>query len=84
MRYSRNSTHYAALRKWLISCRKEAGLSIRDLAEKLEISHSIVGKIEDGTRKIEIFEFVDYCSALDVDPHKGLEVVMNSLKKKRY
>lgn len=84
MRYSRNSAHYVALRKWLKNCRIEAGLSIRGLADKLEVSHSIIGKIEDGSRKLEVFEFVEYCKALDVDPHLGLDVMLNSLKPSKY
>ena len=48
-------------------------MSIRALAEKLELHHSIIGKIEQGGRKIDILEFAEYCKALDVDPHEGLE-----------
>lgn len=50
-------------------------MSIRDLAEKLELHHSIVGKIERGGRKIDIVEFVEYCNALGVDPHEGMKII---------
>jgi transcriptional regulator with XRE-family HTH domain len=81
MRYSRNSKNYAVLRAWLKSQRLEAGLTIRTLAEKLGVSHSIVGKIEDGSRKLEVFEFIEYCQALGIDPHAGVDVILKSLEK---
>lgn len=80
MRYSINSTQYDVIRAWLTMQRKEAGLSIRALAEKLDVHHSIIGKIEDGRRKIDLLEFVDYCKALDVDPHIGLELIIDSIR----
>ena len=56
-------------------------MSIRDLAEKLDLHHSIVGKIEQGGRKIDIVEFTYYCAALDVDPHEGLEIIVSDKKR---
>lgn len=79
MRHSRNSKNYAALRAWLKSQRLEAGLTIRVLAEKLEVPHSIVGKIEDGSRKMELFEFIEYCHAVGADPHEGIDTLLKNL-----
>ena len=84
MRYSRNSTHYSALRALLKSKRLESGMTIRTLADKLNVSHSIVGKIEDGSRKLEVFEFIEYCKALEIDPHLGLDILLQSLDKKPF
>lgn len=84
MRHSRNSKNYSVLRDWLISQRVDAGYTIRSLAAKLEVSHSVVGKIEDGTRKIELFEFISYCQAVGVDPHDGLDVLLKSQEDKPY
>lgn len=84
MRHSRISNHYGTLRDWLKSKRLEANLSIRDLADKLGVHHSIVGKFEDGTRKLEVFEFVEYCRALGVDPHAGLDIMIQSLERKPF
>ncbi|RLU01654.1 helix-turn-helix domain-containing protein [Ketobacter sp.] len=81
MRYSRNSNNYSILRAWLKARRLDSGYSIRTLAEKLDVSHSIVGKIEDGTRKLEVFEFIEYCEALGVDPHVGVDVILKSMEK---
>lgn len=83
MRHSRNSKNYAVLRAWLTSRRLEAGLTIRTLAEKLNVPHSVVGKIEDGSRKIELFEFISYCQAVGVDPLVGFENLIEELKRER-
>jgi transcriptional regulator with XRE-family HTH domain len=80
MRHSRNSKNYAVLRAWLKAQRLEAGFTIRALAERLDVSHSIVGKIEDGSRKIELFEFIEYCQAVGVDPRMGLDAVLSNLE----
>lgn len=79
MRYSRNSKSYSVLRVWLKSRRLEAGLTIRTLAERLEVPYSIVGRIEDGGRKLEFFEFIEYCNALGVNPRDGFDAVLNDL-----
>jgi len=81
MRYSINSTQYEVIRSWLTKQRKEADLSIRALAQKLDVHHSLVGKIEDGRRKIDLLEYVEYCDALGVDAHVGLELLVKSGKK---
>lgn len=81
MRHSRNSIHYGALRTWPKSQRSKSGLTIRTLAGKLGVSPSLVGKVEDGSRKLELLEFVEYCHALGADPHVGLDVIITSLDK---
>jgi hypothetical protein len=79
MRYSRNSKNYSVLRAWLKSQRLEAGLTIRTLAEKLDVPYSIVGRIEDGSRKLELFEFIEYCNAVGKDPRAGLDAILGDL-----
>ena len=81
MRYSINSTQYEIIRSWLIKQRKEADLSLRALAQKLDVHHSLIGKIEDGRRKIDLLEFVEYCDALGVDAHIGLDLIINTRRK---
>lgn len=61
------SSEYDTLRLWLKNARKSSGLTIREVAIKLEIHHSIVGKVEKGDRKLELFEFINYCNAIGVD-----------------
>jgi len=56
-------SEYNTLRKWLKNARKSSGLTIRELAAQLGVHHSIVGKVESGDRKLELFEFINYCNA---------------------
>ena len=76
MERSLYSKKYETLRNWLKEERlKQEGLSIRELAKRPEVHHSIVGKIEQGERKLDIIEYVDYCDALGVDPNLGLDII---------
>ncbi|WP_323844366.1 helix-turn-helix transcriptional regulator [Microbulbifer magnicolonia] len=68
------------LRKWLKQQREERGLSIRAAAGMLGRHHSIIGKIEQERKKIDIVDFVEYCAVLNADPHEGLDVLISSLK----
>lgn len=71
MKKIRKSIHdpeQQALREWLISKRKEAGLTQRQLAENLEVVHSLIGKVEKGERKLDVVEFSTYCHALNATP----------------
>jgi len=76
MKPSAYSPRYDNLRAWLKSQREEQGLSLRAVSEKLEIHHSIIGKLEQNRRRIDIMEFVEYCRVLGVDPHEGLDILI--------
>lgn len=76
MKPSAYSPNYDKLRAWLKSQREEKGLSLRAVSEVLGIHHSIVGKLEQNRRRIDIFEFVEYCRVLGVDPHEGLDILI--------
>ena len=67
--YSKESKQ---LTSWLKERRIESGLTIRQLAAKLGWASSIVGKIEQGERRLDVVEYVQYCSALDADANEGL------------
>lgn len=80
MKPSLYSTHYDRLRTWMKQKREESGLSLRAVAELMDRHHSVVGKIEQDRRKIEVVEFIEYCQAIGADPHEGLDVLLSSLK----
>ena len=80
MKTSAYSPQYDKLRVWLKQRREEKGLSLRAVAEILGRHHSVIGKMEQNRRKIEICEFIEYCQALDVDPHDGLDVLISGMK----
>ena len=83
MNRSRYTLSYDSLRSWLKSKRKEKGLSIRALAEKLELAHTIIGKIEHGDRKIDFIEYIEFCRALEADPHEGLTLIMAEMRNRK-
>jgi transcriptional regulator with XRE-family HTH domain len=83
MNRSRYTLCYDSLRTWLKAKRNEKGLSLRALAEKLELTHTIIGKIEHGDRKIDFIEFIEFCRALEADPHEGIDLIMSEMKTQK-
>jgi transcriptional regulator with XRE-family HTH domain len=60
---------------WLKTERERQGLTMRELAERLQVPHSFVGKVEQGERRIDVVEFVQYCKALGISSAKGLDII---------
>ena len=52
----------------LIKARKRSGLSQEDLAEKLGRPQSYVSKCENGTRRMDVIEFLEVMGAIGSDP----------------
>lgn len=67
LRLSIHAPEYCWLREKLIARRQELGLSQRALAERLGVVYSFVGKIETGDRRLDIFELILYCTALELN-----------------
>lgn len=67
LRLSVHSPQYVHLRQILIQRRIELGLSQRALALRLDVVYSFVAKVETGDRRLDIFEFMEYCQALELD-----------------
>ena len=82
MKNSVYSPHYDKLRVWLKNKRVEKGLTLRDLSTLTGIHHSIFGKIEQGRRRIDLVEFVEYCQALEADPKEGICIIVSSIEGK--
>ncbi len=80
MKSSLYSPHYEKLRLWLKKQREASGLTLREASLEMGRHHSVLGKMEQDRRKIEVLEFVRYCQVLGVDPHEGLEILINSLQ----
>ena len=65
LRESVHSEDNIELRKFLISKRNKLGLSQRELADKLNIHYSVVGKIETGDKRMDFLELRRYAKALN-------------------
>ena len=70
------SDKYKLLITWLKEMRLENELSMRDLAVLIDEPHQFVGKIESGERRLDVYEYVQYCQALKVDPAIGLKLIL--------
>lgn len=73
MKKAISSPKYSALINWLKESRLALGLSLRDLAERLDEPHSFVQKVEILERRLDVFEYVEYCNALGLDPKRGID-----------
>ena len=81
MKTSVYSSHYDKLRLWLKTKRESQSLSLREVSEKWGRHHSILGKIEQSRRKIELIEFIELCQIINADPEEGLKTLVTSVKK---
>ncbi|OOF53315.1 helix-turn-helix domain-containing protein [Rodentibacter trehalosifermentans] len=78
LRLSIHSNEHLWLRDIFLKQRKALGLSQRALCEKMGVVSSFVGKVETGDRRLDIFEFIKYCEALELDP---IEIVAEIREK---
>ncbi|MBT3308231.1 MAG: helix-turn-helix transcriptional regulator [Gammaproteobacteria bacterium] len=66
---------YLGLLSWLKAEREAKGVSMRQLAAKINQPHSFINKIESGERRLDVYEYVQYCAALKIDPSQGLHLL---------
>ncbi|ATQ84267.1 MULTISPECIES: helix-turn-helix domain-containing protein [Pseudomonadota] len=70
------SQNYINLTSYLKKRRLELGLSMRDLGERIDQPHSFVQKLEDGQKKLDIYQYVQYCEALELDAPETLRILV--------
>jgi len=51
----------------LVEAREAAGVTQRELARRLKRAHSYVGRIEQGDRRLDVPEFIEWCECLGID-----------------
>lgn len=69
------SPEMIAVRTWLRSERLRLGLTMRELAHRLDRPHSFVQRIEEGDRRLDVVGFVWYCQALGLNPQDGIDLI---------
>ena len=84
LRLSVHSKEHIYLRHLLTQRRFELGLSQRALAERLGVVHSFIGKVETGDRRLDIFEFINYCNALKWDASEIFNKLLEEFNSKIY
>ena len=75
MKKAISSPKYASLIEWLKAARLDQGLSMRDLASRLNEPHSFVQKVEMLERRLDVFEYVEYCKAMSLNARDGIDLL---------
>ena len=63
----------------LVAMRKKAGITQRQLAEKLGREHNMVGRLELGERRLDVIEFYWLCKACGANPEKTATELMRRM-----
>ena len=72
---STNHQNYQKLIAWLRKTRLDRGLTVRQFGELLDEPFKFVSRVEKGQRNLSVYEYVQYCEALGVDPKFGIALV---------
>jgi DNA-binding XRE family transcriptional regulator len=83
MRKSTHTPAYQAVLKELRAARAAAGLTQRDLGERLKVPHSWVAKVESGERRIDLVEFCWFIAACDQDAVTAAARVVGQITNRR-
>lgn len=46
---------------------------MRELADKLDVSHSWIGKVEQLERRLDVYEYARLCECLEIKPEHGIK-----------
>lgn len=76
-RKSIHSKEHEALRAFWIAQRKQLNLSQKELASRLNVVYSLIGKIETGDRRLDTVETFEYCQALEIEPCEVFTLLNN-------
>ena len=80
-RKSVHSKEHKLLRELWVTQRKRLKLSQQQLADKLNVIYSLIGKIETGDRRLDSVETVEYCRALNIEPIDVVKLIEEALNK---
>jgi transcriptional regulator with XRE-family HTH domain len=70
------SDKYILLRQLLIEARKVANLTQTELSAKLSRPQSYVSKYERGERRLDLIEFLEVATALNINPVTFVEKLL--------
>ena len=76
--------HYRELLVWLRQERKKRKLTMRDVAATLQVPPSWICKIEQGERRLDVWEFSELCEVIGCDAHDGLTYLQQKEEPLRY
>ncbi|MEM6484398.1 MAG: helix-turn-helix transcriptional regulator [Pseudomonadota bacterium] len=64
-------SRYAVLPELLRDLRDRAGLTQRELAEKLGLPQNTIYRMEQGIRRCDALELIDWCQACNASPRSA-------------
>jgi len=64
---------------WLIAKRKEARLTQRDLAARLQVRRSKISLLETYQRRIDVVELIDLCKAIGCSQFDAVSIVTDAM-----
>lgn len=67
---------YRRLCELLVRTRESAGLRQTDVAKSLRKAQSYVSKVEQGERRLDVVEFLEFARAIRADPLKLLKKII--------
>ena len=70
-----HSEGYRFLVKRLKAERERRKLTMREVAVRINAHHTWVVKVENRDRRLDLVEYVRYCRALNINPHKGITML---------
>lgn len=66
------SPRHEALRVFLIEQRRKAGLTQAQLAERLGRTQPLISDVEQGQRRIDAVELIEWAEAIGFDPIRAI------------
>jgi len=79
---STSTPAYKILRTVLVACRREAGVTQVELAQRLGKPQPFISDIERGERRLDVIEFCALVSALGAEPAELLKHLVDQLPRK--
>jgi len=76
MKKTITSNKYISLITWLKDERINQDLTMRDLGLLIDEPHQFIGKIETYERRLDVYEYIQYCKALGIDPLNGIKLLL--------
>lgn len=70
-----------ALQAKLRSLRESAGMTQRQLADRLGRVHSFVTRMEQGQRRLDVLEFIRVCEALNSEPAQVMADLVREIRR---
>ena len=76
---------YRKLVGWIIAERKFKKMTQVELSKRLGYPNSTyISKIEQFERRMDMLEFVNICEIIGINPHDGLEILVESTSHTPY